>query len=244
MSPHSYPAGVPESQSLEFLLKPVLIVIVIALLATGCGDEGLLDGLGDRSAEVIHGDTSLTTTTQEIEKEDAPIGSVRASDLSWYNDGILGEGTGNVLEVTSAVWRRGDGVTSVIQASRNEIATALPGIQFPELLPDTVGWVTSQLVFDVASGTLGADRSAQFGLWRDEPYLSDGGQVAVLRVRPATSSDTIGSITPESGQTSLVLSWVAESFHYQVSCPIELQQELCWQMAESPMPLSLLLPEA
>jgi len=41
-----------------------------------------------------------------------------------------------------------------------------------------------------------------------------------------------------------VLSWVAESFHYQISCPIELPEELCWQMAESPMPLSLLLPEA
>jgi hypothetical protein len=224
-------------------LKRILIVAAIVLVTAACGDDGLLDGLGDRSAEVIHGDTSLTTTTEEPVKADAPLGSVRASDLTWFNDRLANQGSGNVLEVTTAVWRRGDGVTSVIQASRNEIATALPGIQFPELLPDSVGWVTSQLVFDVASGTLSADTSAQFGMWRDEPYLVEGGRIAVMRVRPATSTDLIGSITSESTQNELILSWVAESFHYQVSCPTELVQELCWQMAESPMPLSLLLPE-
>lgn len=224
-------------------MKRILIVAAIVLVAAACGDDGLLDGLGDRSAEVIHGDTSLTTTTEEPVKADAPLGSVRALDLTWFNDGLANQGSGNVLEVTTAVWRRGDGVTSVIQASRNEIATALPGIQFPELLPDSVGWVTSQLVFDVASGTLSADTSAQFGMWRDEPYLVEGGQIAVMRVRPATSTDLIGSITSESTQNELILSWVAESFHYQVTCPTELVEELCWQMAESPMPLSLLLPE-
>ena len=43
-----------------------------------------------------------------------------------------------------------------IDGDDREIAAVLPGIQFPELLPDEVGWVTSQLVFDVASATLGA----------------------------------------------------------------------------------------
>ncbi len=65
----------------------------------------------------------------------------------------------------------------------------------------------------------------------------------MMWVRPATGADTIGSIIPESTTTGLVLSWVAESFHYQVSCPTELVEDFCWAMAESPMPLSLLLPE-
>ena len=224
-------------------VKRILLFVLLALAAAACGDSGLLDGLGDRSAEVIHGDTSLTTTTEPSDAEDTPIGSVRASDVEWFNDTIQDQGAGTLLEIISKVWGRGDGVTSVIQASRAEISAALPGVQFPELLPGTVGWVTSQLVFDVASGTLGPDRSAQFGLWHDEPYIAEGGRTAVMWVRPATGADPIGSITPEVTTTGLVLSWVAESFHYQISCPTELIEDLCWQMAESPMPLSLLLPE-
>lgn len=240
---HSYPAPKLTISQVS-LNRLVTLVALCALLASACGEEGLLDGLGDQSADVIHGDTSLTTTTVEPENVDTPIGSVRASDVVWFNDGIAGEGSGTILEVISAVWRRGDGITSVIQASRNEISGALPGIQFPELLPSDVGWITSQLVYDVASGTLGQDTSAQFGLWHEEPYTVEGGRTAVIWVRPATSADVIGSIVAESTPSSLLLSWVAESFHYQISCPIELLEDLCWQMAESPMPLSLLLPAA
>ncbi|MDJ0924639.1 MAG: hypothetical protein QNJ77_08760 [Acidimicrobiia bacterium] len=225
-------------------MKKLIPLFVIALATAACGEAGLLDGLGDRSAQIVHGDTSLTTTTVEPVRAQAPLGSVRASDVVWYNDGIAGEGLGNVLEVTTAVWRRGDGVTSVIQASRNEIAAVLPGIQFPELLPDEVGWVTSQLVFDVASGTIDADTAAQFGLWYLEPYSADGGRSAVMWVRPATGADTIGSIIPENTTNGLNLTWVAESFHYRVLCPPELLEDYCWQMAESAMPLSLLLADA
>ena len=203
----------------------------------------MLDGLGDRSAQIIHGDTTTTVSTEPPEDVFTPLGSVRATDVIWYNDDLIGEGFGEPLAVISAVWARGDGITSVIQASRREIATALPGIQFPELLPDEVGWVTSQLVFDVASATLGADTSAQFGLWYLEPYSSDGGRSAIMWVRPATGADTIGSILSENTTSGLNLSWVAESFHYRVLCPTTLQEDYCWQLAESAMPLSQLLPE-
>lgn len=222
-------------------MKRLVFLLAIALSSAACGDAGLLDGLGDRSAQVVHGDTSTTTSTTEPEQADAPLGSVRASDVVWYNDGIDDQASGEPSFVIATVWNRGDGVTSVIQASRQEIAAALPGIQFPELLPDRVGWVTSQLVYDAASATLGRDTAAQFGLWHLEPYTADGGRTALMRVRPATGADTIGSIIPESTTTSLTLSWVAESFHYQVSCPAELAEDYCWQMAESAMPLSLLL---
>lgn len=203
----------------------------------------MLDGLGDRSAHIIHGETTTTAETVAPTGEAAPLGSVRASDVIWYNDGLIGEGVGETDQVINLVWARGDGVSSVIQATRNEIATALPGIQFPELLPDEVGWVTSQLVFDVASATLGADTSAQFGLWYLEPYSSEGGRSALMWVRPATGADTIGSITSENTTSGLSLSWVTESFHYRVLCPTTLQEDYCWQLAESAMPLSLLLPD-
>ena len=225
-------------------MKRTLVLIVLSLIVAACGDDGLLDGLGDRSVQAVHGETSSTTSTTEAEGEDAPLGSTRASDLVWYNDGLPGASTSNETAVViSAVWRRSDGVTSVIQASRNEIATALPGVLFPELAPDTVGWVTSQLVYDVASGTLDPNTAAQFGLWHLEPYSTDGGRTALLRVRPATSTDVVGSISPEKTSGGIDLSWVAESYYYVISCPDELAEEACWQMAESAMPLRLLLPE-
>lgn len=214
------------------------------LLAAACGDEGLMNGLGDRSVEFVHGETSLTTTTTVVQREESPQGTVRSSDLVWYNDGMAGEVPGGEPNyIISNVWARGDGTTSVLQASRNEIAAALPGIQFPELVPDSVGWVTSQLVYDVASGLLSPDTAAQFGLWHLEPYSTEGGRTAVMRVRPATGADVIGPISAETTSTGLDLTWVAESYHYVISCPQELPELNCWQMAETVMPLSQLLPE-
>jgi len=235
-------SGTPQ-HSTGPTVKRILLLIVI-FFAAGCGDAGLLDGLGDRSVELVHGERSSTTTTTEPDQEAAPIGSVRSSDLIWYNDGLPGESTSNeTAVVVSAVWQRGDGTTSVIQASRSEIAVALPGIQFPELIPDTVGWVTSQLVYDVASGTLDPETITQFGLWHREPYSTDGGRTALMRARPARPSDPIGEIRPETTGDGIDLSWVAESYFYVLSCPSELVEDLCWQMAESAMPLRLILPE-
>jgi hypothetical protein len=210
-----------------------------------CGDAGLLDGLGDRSVNYVHGGTtSATTTTTEAPRTNTPQGTVNAADIIWYNDGIAGEApTTDATAVISTVWSRGDGVTSVIQASRREIAAALPGIQFPGLVPDTVGWVTSQLVFDVASGLLNQDNAAQFGLWHDEPYTTEGGRTAVVQVRAATSADVVGSVTPEETSTGLNLSWATEAYHYTIECPNDLSEENCYQMQESIMPLSQMLPD-
>jgi len=218
--------------------------MLVCLSVAACGDAGLLDGLGDRSVNYVHGGTTTTTTTTEGPLPEAPQGSVHAVDIVWFNDGIAGESpTMEQGVAVSTVWSRGDGVTSVIQASRKEIAAALPGVQFPELVPDTVGWVTSQLVFDVASGLLSADTSAQFGLWHQEPYKTEGGRTAVISVRPATSADIVGSIQAEETTTGLDLSWAAEAYHYVIECPLELPEDNCWQMAESVMPLSQMLPD-
>jgi hypothetical protein len=225
-------------------VKRTILLLAISLLLAACGEGGLLDGLGDRSVAYVHGETTSTTTTTTVPVAESPQGTVHATDVVWYNDGIEGESpTMETGVAISTVWSRGDGVTSVIQASRKEVAAALPGVQFPELVPDTVGWITSQLVFDVASGLLGQDTSAQFGLWHREPYTTEGGRTALLWVRPATSADVIGSISREETSSSLNLSWVAEAYHYVVECPLELPEENCYQMAESAMPLSQMLPE-
>jgi len=225
-------------------VKRIILPLSIVLLVTACGDAGLLDGLGDRSVAYVHGETTSSTTTTVVEVAESPQGTMRAADVVWYNDAVEGESpTMEVGVAISTVWRRGDGVTSVIQASRKEVAAALPGVQFPELVPDTVGWITSQLVFDVASGLLGQERAAQFGLWHREPYVSEGGRTALLWVRPATSVDVIGTVVREDTSTGLNLSWVAEAYYYTVECPLELPEENCWQMQESVMPLGQMLPD-
>jgi hypothetical protein len=226
------------------LKRNTFLLLAVAIFVTACGDAGLMDGLGDRSVDYVHGETTSTTTTTEPVRAETPHGTTQSTDLIWINDDIEGEAADGVPTfVISTVWSRGDGVTSVIQASRREISGALPGVQFPELVPDSVGWVTSQLVYDVASGLLGQDTAAQFGLWHKEPYTSDEGRTAVIRVRPATSADVIGPIAAEDTATGLNLSWVAESYHYVIECPLTLAEESCYQMAESVMPLSQLLPE-
>jgi hypothetical protein len=225
------------------IVHRIVTLVIAAVLLAACGDGGLLAGLGTRSQEVVYGDTSTTTTTAPPDEVSAPLGSTRASALVWFNDGIANEASGEASQVIAQVWSRGDGVTSVIQASRSEIAIALSGIEFPELVPEAVGWVTSQLVYDVASGTLATDTAAQFGLWNLEPYSSDSGRSALLWVRPARGSDTVGRVLSETSQDGLTLSWVAEAYHYEISCPKELAVDYCWQMQETMMPLSLLLPE-
>lgn len=224
-------------------MKRIVLVLVVSLTAAACGGGGLLDGLGDRSKEIVYAGVT-TTTVRVIDTVVAgPVGAARASDLVWYNDGIAGEGHGEPNQVIAAVWSRGDGSSPAIQASRGEIAAALPGIEFPELVPENVKWVTSQLVFDVASATLGADTSAQFGLWHLEPYTAEGGRSAVMWVRPAGPNDPIGQIVPEGVEAGLNLSWVSDGYQYRIFCPIGLIEDQCWQMAETAMPLSMLVPD-
>jgi hypothetical protein len=66
----------------------------------------------------------------------------------WVNDELGSVADLGADDTIIAVWYRGDQVTPWVQASRGEIANALPGIEFPELVPEGVTHVTSQLVFD------------------------------------------------------------------------------------------------
>ena len=51
---------------------------------------------------------------------------------------------------------------------------------FPDLVPENVQWITSQLVFDEATGILDPDATAAFGLWVADPYQSDAARLGAV----------------------------------------------------------------
>jgi hypothetical protein len=133
----------------------------------------------------------------------APVG-LQSSDgvkpAVWVND-VLGDPL-SILpqEVIAAVWARSNRQDRYVQASRSEIAVALPGLGFPDLLPVNVAFVTSQLVFDPTTGRLSSDAVAAFGFWSVKPYSKSrsAAQLAVLMVANTEESpepfvvDTMG----------------------------------------------------
>lgn len=218
------------------------MLLALSLVLAGCGDA--LDGVGDLSRGIVHSEeTSPTTTllTGEIDLRLIPITS-----SIWFNDGIgaatAGLGTDDLL---LAVWLRGDQVSQSIQASRREIADVLPGIEFPQLAPEGVTHISSQLVFDTQTASLGVGTAAAFGFWVGEPYTAarSEAQLAVLRVGLRTFDD--GSPDNEVFSFSVAdgreLSWVDGEYVYQLYCRTGVSTESCSAMAESTIPLSLLV---
>jgi hypothetical protein len=130
-----------------------------------------------------------------------------------------------------------------VQASRVEIATALPTVRFPETVPEDVRWVTSQLVYDPSSGLLDADTSAAFGFWTVEPYTAESGQLGVLRVGPAldgigaAKSDVVPIIVPDG----LSLGWTNAGLRYEFFCQSSVTDAVCNAIVDSFVPLSDLL---
>ena len=225
--------------------RPVLAVafaIAISLALTACGEEGLMEGLGDRSHEYVQG-SSTTTVPVGTEVVTTLPGAIPVEEVTWYNQGIEGETVGEVNYVVSAVWNRGQSEGRFIQASPAEIALALPGVQFPALLPRDSTWVTSQLVYDAASATLDAAISAAFGLWAVEPYTQGDGRLAVLRIGLALPGTQLES-TPVSAPTDdgISLTWTDGTYRYELACRAQVPEDQCWQAAESMLPLEVVGP--
>jgi hypothetical protein len=224
-------------------MKRGAIFIGLVVLAAGCNDPFV--DLGERSQEIVYGDTTTTSTTSSIPGDDGdafalePVGAA-----AWQNDGITPQSdSDSPAVVIAAVWNRSNGVERFIQASRTEIAAALPGVVFPELVPAGVGWITSQLVYDVASASLDAETSAAFGLWTTEPYsvTRDAGQAAVLYIGLSASagSSEIRSIPVEAG---LSLEWEDAAHAYRLYCRQWVPEEVCWRTAESTRRLDEMVP--
>lgn len=161
----------------RLMMRRRVLFVLGALVLAACGASPL-ESIGLRSSEWINEPTVPTTvpvitTTPTI---------VDVSQLEWVNDDIENEHLDDPDALLAEVFSRREG-DSFIQASRFEIAAALPGISFPAEAPNGAEWVSSQLVFD-NDGSLDDDPSAAFGIWSAEPYTRSRSvaQMVVIRV--------------------------------------------------------------
>ncbi len=219
------------------------IVVLIGLVAAACGEAGVLDGIGSKTRAFVEGDATTTSTVVALPAGTGDEGLVSATDVLWFNDDIATRSTGKPEEVVASVWKRKIN-SRFIQASRAEIAAAMPAIRFPELVPSDVRWVTSQLVYDADTGLLDSETSAAFGLWSAEPYLSDRSRLGVLRVGRAAvntlaeRSDIVPILVPDG----VSLGWTESGYRYELFCRSSVSDELCIEVASSSTLLSDLLP--
>lgn len=170
------------------------VLAVVAVLAiVGCGNSPL-ESIGLRSSEWINEPTvpttiAVSTTTPTI---------VAAEVLLWANDEVETENLtdGDALLVEIFARRQGD---RFIQASRAEIAVALPDVAFPTRAPAGAEWVSSQLVFE-NDGTIADDPSAAFGIWSAEPYTRSRSVAQMMVLRVAT--DLVTATELSTGETA------------------------------------------
>jgi len=223
-------------------MRRIIPLVAVLLALSACGD--MLEGVGDLSRGVVHGDETTTTTAPTGGGPDLRLRPI--TELIWFNDGVGATTAGlEADDILLSVWLRGDQVESSIQSSRREIADVLPGIEFPQLAPDGVTHVSSQLVFDTRTASLGVGTAAAFGLWAGEPYTAarSEAQLGVLRVGSKTFDDgtpdnEIFSFSVADGRE---LSWVDGGYVYQLFCRTGVSPEACEAMAASTIPLSLLV---
>ncbi len=217
-------------------------IVSAALLVASCGDA--LGGVGDLSHRVVYGDQT-TTTTSVAPSETQALRLKGITDLVWLNDDLdqITAGMERDLVITT-VWQRGDQIDPFVQASRAEIATALPGVEFPQLTPEAVTHVSSQLLFDQLTGILAASTTAAFGFWVGEPYdlPRNEGQLAVLRVGMKTlDDDADGEVFSFQVTDGRELAWTDGDYVYQLFCRTGVGEEACFQIAGSTIPLSLVV---
>jgi HAMP domain-containing protein len=219
------------------------ILAILAVLFAACGEAGPLDGLGDAFRGFANGDATTSTTVAAVDGGLGAEGLVAASEVLWLNDQIADQAAGSSSDVIAAVRGRQAG-SRFVQASRTEVATALPTLEFPSIVPEDTKWVTSQLVYDLDAGNLDLDTAAAFGMWQVEPYTVTEGRVMVLRVgiaaddAPPERSDVTPIIVPDG----LSLGWTKAGLRYELFCRNTLSEELCLEVADSFAPLGSLLP--
>lgn len=219
--------------------------VAFTLLLAACGEAGPLDGVGERASEWVHEVEIPPTVAPVVDVEVDNTGLIETTDVLWFNDDLDDQATaGEPDDVVAAVWARQAG-SRFVQASRAEVAAALPGMRFPGQLPPDVRWITSQLVFEASTGTLDGDTAAAFGLWQVEPYSITDGRVGVLRVGPASEgvgverTDVVPILVPDG----ISLGWTEAGLRFELFCRSAVPEELCERVAGSFVPLSDLLPQ-
>lgn len=167
-------------------LRVLAMGVLTAMLVAACGGFPL-QSIGNRSSGWIN-EPTVPTTLEVVTTAPTVIDS---STLQWSNDVIETQTLDDPALLLAEVFGRRQG-DRFIQASRIEVAAALPDVGFPAYAPPTAQWVSSQLVFN-NDGTLSNDPSAAFGIWSAEPYTRSRSvaQMAVLRVSndPETAAE-------------------------------------------------------
>ena len=220
-----------------------ILAIALTILLVGCGEAGLLDGVGDRSRGYVQGDQLTTTTIVAVVAGTGDEGLIGSTDVQWFNDDLPNQMSGTPEQIVRGVWER-ELNSRFVQSSRTEIAAAIPTVMFPDLVPETVRWITSQLVFDATTGALDPDTTVAFGLWMSDPYQSDAARIGVLRVGKAAAdllpnrSEIVPIIVPDG----ISLSWTEAGHRYELFCRSDISEELCVDIAHSAAPLAGLLP--
>lgn len=153
------------------------LLAVVAVAATACG-AAPLESVGWRSSAWINEPKLPVTTTTEPSV--ATVISIR--NLMWSNDSIVNNSLEDPQAMIAEVFARREG-DRFIQASKEEIAVALPDVTFPSKAPASARWVSSQLVIE-NTGEVSESPAAAFGIWSAEPYTRSRSvaQMAVLRV--------------------------------------------------------------
>ena len=227
-----------------FAVKRIAVTLAVGAIAVAaCGEAGPLDGVGDRTREIVRGPTTTTSTVVAVAAGLDDEALVAARDVLWFNDDIDPQYTGEPDDVIGEIWRR-QLRSRFVQSARREIAAALPTVSFPSLVPEQVQWVTSQLVYVPTTGTLDPDTSAAFGLWMAEPYKSDIDRLAVLRVGRAPTEAISGRspIAVTDVPDGVSLEWTESGHRYELYCRALVSEELCLAVAQSTVPLAALLP--
>lgn len=178
--------------------RPVALLVLALALASvlaGCG-ESPLESLGLRSSDWIN-EPTVPTTVAVVTTSPTVIPSER---LQWANDEIESANLGDHDALLAEVFGRREG-DRFIQASRYEIAAALPEISFPGVVPNAAQWVSSQLVFD-NDGSLALDPTVAFGIWSAEPYTRSRSVAQMMVLRVATDPETADEVTSGEVESS------------------------------------------
>jgi hypothetical protein len=249
----------------RFRISTLVVGLAVAFLVAACG-ETPLGSVGGRSSDWINEPTVATSTTVPVTIPTA-ISSV---ELAWSNDEIVNNSLADPAATVAEVFSRREG-DRFIQASRAEIAVALPGVGFPAKVPSGAKWVSSQLVIE-SSGLVSDDPSAAFGIWSAEPYTRSRsvGQMAVLRVAldPESIAELAAATEPPTcarfsdrntescdlldvagrtvwkltGSGAITLIWFDDTYRYELFGRTFVKEEALLETAEVMVPLAQLEP--
>lgn len=180
---------------MRLMSRRAALLVAAVVAVTACGGSPL-ESIGLRSSDWINEPTVVTTT--EVVATTPTV--VSADQLLWANDDIQQPNLDDRDAMLAEVFSRREG-DRFIQASRLEIAAALPDIMFPAEAPNGAGWVSSQLVFD-NDGTIADDPSAAFGFWSAEPYTRSRSVAQLVVLRVATDEEAANELASGAAEAS------------------------------------------